>query len=63
MLQMIFRFYVNSGEHDFFVKRLKNMAVAAQSDVPDTSIGRRGVSYSQQTTQDADLHEQIKRDN
>ena len=47
MLQMIFRFYVNSGEHDFFVKRLKNMAVAAQSDVSETSIGRRGVSYSQ----------------
>ena len=28
MLGMIFTFFVNSGEHDFFIKRLKNMALA-----------------------------------
>ena len=28
MLDMVFRFYVNSGEHQFFIKRLKNLAAS-----------------------------------
>lgn len=43
---MIFRFFVNSGEHDFFVKRLKNMAIAAGSNPAKSSN-----VYSDETTQ------------
>ena len=29
MVLMIFKFYLESGEHGFFIKRLKNVALAA----------------------------------
>ena len=31
MVLMIFRFYIQSGEYDFFIKRLKNVAVTKLS--------------------------------
>ena len=49
MLKMIFSFFVNSGEHDFFIKRLKNIALAyTPSQFGNTKTSATSNIYSDQ---------------